>query len=174
MLPARLQDRCNSAHVIGIASASGYTLEFSKPSIDNSGKATLITATDQALHTPGVVFEIDGTDRDALDNFEGAGKGGGYDRYDEFAIHLTDTGEQITASTYLATETKPHLRPYDWYLALVIAGAHHHKLDADHARSLRMIEYLIDTKIDRRTRTAALQALAKHGFDDHKALLKRA
>ena len=41
MLTERLRARCPSANCIGIATATGYALEFSKSSVDGSGKATL-------------------------------------------------------------------------------------------------------------------------------------
>ncbi len=168
MLPARLQARCQSARVIGTACAPGFDLEFSKPSKDGSGKATLIEATD--ITAPGVLFEIDKAERGALDRAEGAGYG--YDRADDFAAEITGTGERITATTYIASRADRQLKPFDWYLALVIAGAHHHALGDDHLAKLRRIAHIIDTDHARKSRRQALDALQAHGFDDHLALLK--
>ncbi len=170
MLPARLKARCASARVIGAASAPGFDLEFSKPSKDGSGKATLVTAADIA--TPGVLFEIAKADLDPLDRAEGAGFG--YDRADDFTAEITGTGERITATTYIASMTDRQLKPFDWYLALVIAGAQHHALGDEHMERLRLIEHLIDEDHSRKTRAEALTALLAHGFDDHNVLLKRA
>lgn len=169
MLTARLTARCPSAKVLGTASAPNHTLEFIKQSNDKSGKATLISASQQGLHTPGVLFEIAKSDLGELDRVEGAGFG--YDRHDEYEIRLAGNDEHITATTYLARKTVAHLKPYDWYLALVIAGAHHHELDARHAQSLCQIEYVIDADLTRKTRTDALTALAAHGYDDYNVLL---
>ena len=171
MLTARLTARCPSAKVIGTASVSNHTLEFTKPSTDNSGKATLIAVGDQAIHTPGVLFEIANIDLPKLDSVEGAGNG--YDRHDEFEIRLARTDEKVTAMTYLTTKIEARLMPYDWYLALVIAGVRQHELDAEHAQRLRQTEYLIDDNLTRKGRIEALRALAAHGFVDHYALLKR-
>ncbi|WP_375567505.1 gamma-glutamylcyclotransferase family protein [Oceaniradius stylonematis] len=171
MLPARLQARCASARVIGAASAPGFDLEFSKLSKkDGSGKATLVTAADIA--TPGVLFEIDKANLGALDRAEGAGFG--YDRADDFTAEITGTGERITATTYIASATDRQLKPFDWYLALVIAGAQHHALGDDHVARLRLIEHLIDEEYGRTARRKALEALLAHGFDDHLVLLKKA
>lgn len=79
--------------------------------------------------------------------------------------------ETIEASTYLATRTKAHLKPFDWYLALVIAGVHEHKVGDDHAQRLRETSYDPDTDENRNTRLAALKALAAHGHKDYMSLL---
>lgn len=170
MLTARLRHRCPSARPVGTALISNHRIEFTKPSLDQSGKATLIAADAQGTHTPGVLFEIGKSDRPRLDEAEGAGQG--YDRHDEFDVVLTGTEEQISATTYLATETKPHLMPYDWYLALVIAGAREHGLDSAHIERLGRSEYRIDSLSNRSGRTAAMKALAAHGYTDHLQLLR--
>lgn len=167
MLPARLQTRCTSARVIGTAMATGYDLEFSKLSNDGSGKATLVAAAN--VSTPGILFEIDKCDRTELDRAEGPG----YERMDDFSAE-TGTGKRITATTYIASTTHRQLKPFDWYLALVIAGAQHHALGDEHMERLRLIEHLIDEDHSRKTRAEALTALLAHGFDDHNVLLKRA
>lgn len=118
MLSARLKARCPSAKVIGKATALGYALEFTKPGQDSSGKATLLNA---AGHdTPGVLFEIAKSDLAELDRAEGAHRG--YVRNDQFRIELAGQNAARVATTYLASKTEAHLMPYDWYLALVIAG----------------------------------------------------
>lgn len=168
MLSSRLIARCPSARVIGTASAANHALEFSKKSKDGSGKATLVSQK-TAIHTPGVLFEIDAGERNALDKFEGAGKG--YDRINEFSV--TTSEETVNATTYLASATQNDLLPFDWYLAVVIAGALEHELGDDHHNLLRANAHVIDVDMTRKTRTAALKALADHGHHDHMTLLKR-
>ncbi|MEZ0018208.1 gamma-glutamylcyclotransferase family protein [Sinorhizobium fredii] len=167
MLPARLKARCASARVIGPATAKGFRLDFSKRSTDGSGKATLIVHEGAA---PGVLFEIAKSDLAPLDRAEGAGKG--YDRVDGFRVVNAVTREPITATTYLASAPEADLKPFDWYLALVIAGAHHHALGDQHLAELRLIEWLNDDDFRRKSRIEALQALTAHGFDDHYVLLE--
>ena len=166
MLSSRLIARCPSARVISTASAANHALEFTKKSNDGSGKATLVSQSN-AIHTPGVLFEIDAGERGALDKFEGAGKG--YDRIDEFSV--TTNGETVNASAYLASARQSDLRPFDWYLAVVIAGALEHELGGDHLNLLRAIPYSIDEDVTRKTRAAALKALADHGHYNHITLL---
>jgi hypothetical protein len=82
MLPARLLGRCPSARAVGLGVARGWNLEFSKASKDGSGRATLVPAPASAI--PGVIFEIDLTEREKLDKHEGVGLG--YRRDDTFAV----------------------------------------------------------------------------------------
>jgi hypothetical protein len=151
--------------VISTASAANHALEFSKKSNDGSGKATLVSHSN-AIHTPGVLFEIDAGERCALDKFEGAGKG--YDRIDESSV--TINGESVNASTYIASARQSDLRPFDWYLAVVIAGALEHQLGGVHLNLLRATPYSIDEDVTRKTRAAALKALADHSYYDHMVL----
>lgn len=172
MLTARLRRRCPSARAIGTALILDHGLEFTKPSLDQSGKATLVPDSSPSACTPGVLFEVSKSDLPSLDKAEGAFLG--YDRHDEFDVRLTDTHEQVTATTYLAIETRPHLRPYDWYLALVIAGAQEHGLDSAHIEMLSRTEYRIDHIADRTGRAEAIRALRAHGYSDASQLLGRA
>lgn len=171
MLTERLRRRCPSARQVGTALIADHGLEFTKPSLDQSGKATLVADASQGARTQGVLFEIRKSDLSSLDKAEGAGQG--YDRLDAFEVLLAGTNEQVAATTYLATETKSHLKPYDWYLALVIAGAHEHRLDPAHIEMLGRTEYRMDDHSARPGRTEAMEVLAAHGHADHYRLLGR-
>lgn len=166
MLSARLIARCPSAKLVGVASVDSHSLGFSKKSVDGSGKATLIKQSAQ-FQTPGVLFEIGLAERDALDKFEGAGNG--YDRVDDFRV--TKTGQFIVATTYIASEIQNDLAPYDWYLALVVAGALEHGFDDQYTSWLRSIETMTDHVVARKSRVAALRALADQGHLDYASLL---
>ncbi|MHA7827552.1 MAG: gamma-glutamylcyclotransferase family protein [Roseovarius sp.] len=169
MLPARLQARCSSARVIGTGTALSFDLEFSKPGKDGSGKATLITSEVKSSTTPGVLFDIDMAELQSLDRAEGAGYG--YDRVDNFRITCASTGDIINATTYLASKTDPDLVPFDWYLALVLAGSHQNALFDAHQTRLRAVSHVIDTDKRREGRAEALRALSKHGYSNHLSLL---
>ena len=164
MLPARLIGRCPSAKAVGTSIARGWRLEFSKASKDGSGKATLVVAPNSAI--PGVIFEIDLGEREQLDQHEGVGFG--YRRDDALAVERSS----VPASTYLGISLDRTLRPFDWYLATVIAGAEHHKLDAAHVAELRSTLFVEDTDLDRKTRVAAIQAMREHGIEDYRKLLE--
>jgi hypothetical protein len=167
MLPARLQGRCKSARLVSRATAAGFGLEFSKVSKDGSGKATLFKAGDAA--TPGALFEVSDSDLGALDRAEGAGHG--YDRHESFAVEVTGSGERLNVRTYIATVIDRCLKPYDWYLALVIAGARLHAFSDGYQTRLRAIDYVADLQSDRGERVEALEALQIEGFTDYRSLL---
>lgn len=170
MLTTRLKARCPSVRVVGTAVARDHRLEFSKPSIDKSGKATLVRAPAGDGGTPGVLFEIDVTERDNLDRAEGAGNG--YDRHDSFEVASTQERQVLSVMTYLATRTDAALIPYDWYLALFVAGALEHGLGDQHLAALKAVQSNSDPKEDRQSRQDALMALALNGIHDYRALLR--
>ena len=164
MLPARLLGRCPSAKAVGLGVAREWNLEFSKVSNDGSGKATLVAAPNFAI--PGVIFEIDVAEREQLDKHEGVGFG--YRRDDAFAVE----GSAAPTSSYLGMSLDRTLRPFDWYLATVIAGAELHGLDATHVATLRSTRFVDDTELDRKTRVTAIQAMRKHGIKDYRKLIE--
>lgn len=169
MLTERLKARCDRARPSGCAFADGWVMEFSKPSKDCSGKASL--SRKAGCETAGVLFEIPMTQRDALDEAEGATLRGGYRRCDAFPVRLVGGDGTITASTYLATKTDRSLKPYDWYLALVIAGAREHGLGTACNASLLRTVPMPDPVEGRKTRVEAIEALKNAGFPDYRELL---
>ena len=144
--------------------AREWKLEFSKASKDGSGKATLVAAPNSAV--PGVIFEIDLTEREQLDKHEGVGFG--YRRDDTFAVE----GAATPTSCYLGTSLNHMLQPFDWYLATVIAGAEFHGLGNAHVSTLRGTRFVDDTELDRKTRVTAIKVMRKHGIEDYRKLLE--
>ena len=169
MLSSRLYARCPSAKMICAARVERYALDFSKKSLDGSAKANLVEQS-FSVQTPGVLFEINIEDRHTLDMFEGAGKE--YDRIDDFRINVE--GQTISATTYLATARHDDLVPFDWYLALVLAGAIEHRLGDEHIARICATGHQPDPVTGRTSRIAALDALVHHGHDDYMRLLGRA
>jgi len=165
MLTARLKSRCDSASVVGIAYANNRMIQFSKLSCDGSGKATLRPA--QGKRTPGVLFEIRSAQCDKLDHAEGFPNG--YDRCDAFPVHRPD-GQAVRAVTYLARSPEQGLSVFDWYLALVIAGAREHCLDDEHVEALQNVKCIPDPTDDRPARRKALKALDLAGYSDYRQL----
>ena len=169
MLTTRLKPRCPGVILVGRADAGDTVVEFSKPSIDRSGKATLRQAA--GGRAAGVLFEIPKSELGLLDSHEGVGSG--YERRDAFPVRLVDGGEIIQAAAYLATSPDSSLRPYDWYLALVIAGAQEHGLGDDYLAALRRVAYLADPDDSRRTRAEAIDALTAAGFAEYRKLFSQ-
>lgn len=169
MLTARLAARCPSVVACGVAVAEGYSRDFSKLSADRSGKATLVRSETTGQGSTGVLFEIKQSELPNLDRAEAAGKG--YDRLDSFPVRLSEDGQVVHTTTYLAKENHASLRPYDWYLALMIAGAQEHAIGQDHVSEFRKVAFDKDRDAVRPSRLDALDALRKHGHHDYRALL---
>jgi hypothetical protein len=167
MLPARLTARCPSARVIGPGTAADFGLRFTKPSKDGSGKATLVEQ--PGVRVPGVLYEVAIAEREALDRFEG--RGGGYDRDDSFLVLSPHSDAPVVTSTYLADGHDDRLKPFDWYLAIVIAGAAHHCFGEEYLGQLRRTAWQMDEKATRFTRIAAIEAMRGYGIEDHMTLL---
>ncbi|MCY4420231.1 MAG: gamma-glutamylcyclotransferase [Gammaproteobacteria bacterium] len=151
-------DRCPSAKYHANACADHFSLEFSKISRDGSGKATLCPSHESRIH--GVVFTIEHRELGNLDRAEF-----GYRREDRFEVRLAGTGDCMRVSTYIALDEykDPGLEPYDWYLALCIAGALEHKLPEAVTDTFRNTAYWTDSNASRQT--DALRILRAAGID---------
>jgi gamma-glutamylcyclotransferase len=161
MLTERLQSRCASAKARHVACADNWALTFSKRSQDGSGKATISKATDGQVF--GVVFDLDESELPELDRFEGAGDG--YDRKDDFLVHIDGSQEPLNVVTYIASPTHidTNLEPFDWYLSLVIAGARQHALPPEYVSALEATPSRADPKADRQSRRKAMELLRGAG-----------
>lgn len=167
MLTERLTQRGLNPTKPRRAYANDRIIEFSKLSKDCSGKATLRLRVGH--RTPGVLFRIPITELCILDSFEDAGKG--YFRCNHFPVHLSKNDEIVCAKTYLAACHYLNLEPYDWYLALVIAGVLKQCLGANHLTMLRGMSYYPDIDYDRKGRRDAIKVLCDAGFPDYQSLL---
>jgi hypothetical protein len=167
VLSARLKRRCNSARIVTTAQARGHRVAFDKLSEDTSGKANLLRG-DAYTSALGVVYEISSADARRLDAIEGPG----YRRRDGFPVTCLQTGGQLRAITYTACENVGGLEPYDWYLALVLAGLAEHGIDAAYARELQSTRSVVDPEKDRETRHNALRDLRAAGHPDYNSLLR--
>jgi gamma-glutamylcyclotransferase (GGCT)/AIG2-like uncharacterized protein YtfP len=161
MLTERLQARCASAKVIGTAAVHGYELSFAKIGQDGSGKATLLLNENSAQQVHGVIFNVAKSELATLDWFEGER----YNRIDEFQVFTT--GGVIPAITYIAPSAYRDTtqQPYDWYLALILAGALQHGFASDYVSFVKQITTAKPDPIpDREGRLQALAALEKSGY----------
>jgi gamma-glutamylcyclotransferase (GGCT)/AIG2-like uncharacterized protein YtfP len=161
MLVGRLQERCATARVLGPATAKGYLINFSKKGRDGSGKASIHKMTGTGAIVHGVLFEIDVSEIPMLDRFED--HPGGYRRDDHFIVETAEAKSRLEVSTYIAADKAIDdlLKPFDWYLALVISGAIQHKLPYDYLEALMKIECVRDPDSDnRRTATRLLKTIA--------------
>lgn len=153
MLKERLIARCPNSIFAGQATLKDHRLTFEKPSQDGSGKCGF--SPDSSSNVIGVLWSIDPSELPQLDSLEGAGHG-----YESSLVTLSrDTGEHVEAQTYCATNQKTGIRPYDWYLALVIAGAQQRHLPDKYISALFDTQFQIDNDQKRPSRLQALCSL---------------
>ena len=166
LLTERLVHRCDAARPLGHAQAPGYRVGFAKYSrVDGSGKATILEDAGAAW---GVLYELPGAQLDVLDEFEGVGKG--YDRLDS----LTVQGPEGTceAVSYIASEPREGLPPFDWYLALILAGVRQHRLPEAVWEGFHGTEHVPDPDPGRPGYQAAVRALEAAGHKGWRSLLR--
>ncbi len=130
---ARIRRRVSSALVKATGQLPGFRLSFNKNSRDGSAKCNAIYTGRSGDYLPGVVYEINASQKCLLDAAEGLGSG-----YFQ-ASHFIDveTGP-VEAYLYVAhpAHTNEDIQPYDWYCELVIRGAKQQGLNAGHVNEL--------------------------------------
>ncbi len=151
MPSARLRERCPSARTLGKAELSGFELRWHKRSKDGSGKCDIVRVDAPEAVVHGALYEIDASERAALDRAEGAGHG-----YQEAAVVVLLDGVERRATTYQATDTDGSLRPYCWYRAFVVSGAREHRLPEDYIALLEAVHCIEDEDRDRHTKNIRL------------------
>ncbi len=105
--------------VIGTATLPKYRLVFNKQGRDGSGKANLEKTGNSEDEVRGVLYELSKEEKAELDKKEGRN---GY-KHETFRKLVDDKGTEVPAWAYVATNPKEGLKPYDWYLRIIIGGA---------------------------------------------------
>lgn len=144
MLTRRLLGRTPSARAVGLATLHGHALRWHKVSKDGSGKCDVVASADGTVY--GVLFEIDLSDKPALDRAEGLGWG-----YRQVELEVQTAGGPVQALSYQATNIDHGTKPYDWYQTLVVAGAREHGLSADYVQTLEAVATVEDWNRERAT-----------------------
>ena len=167
MLERRLRDasRAPSAVFQATAVSSGRRLSFDKRGLDGSGKCNLTATPSEDARAFGVLFEIDKKDGPALDVAEDTRRGG-YARR-TIVVERLDLAQQVEAQTYLANEdfVDDALVPFDWYHALVVAGALEHSLPSPYLTELRAVPTVRDPDPQRRESGLSLLGEWRAQFD---------
>ena len=151
--PLRLSSRVASARFLDVVEMPGYQLAFHKRSIDGSAKCLVYSGQDSSRVVYGALYEFESHEKQVLDKFEGVGNG-----YIEQPLQLTLNKETLNSYAYFAqaTHIEPALVPYDWYKALVLAGARHHGLPAEYVASIEATPSIPDPDIERAQANAKL------------------
>ncbi|ERN40434.1 hypothetical protein KR51_00029750 [Rubidibacter lacunae KORDI 51-2] len=151
MFTRRLRDRAPSARPFGIARLPGHRLAWHKIGRDGSAKCDIRETGRPDDFVWGILFEIASAEKSVLDRAEGLGCG-----YEYKTVSLFAQGLAIEAGTYYATHIDVSLRPFDWYLSFVLAGAREHGLPSTYLSALTSISAVNDPDVDRRKRNLAL------------------
>lgn len=106
-----------------------------------------------------MLYEIDRHELEPLDYAEP-----GYRREDGFKVKVADTGVCKTVTTYIALDehTNPELKPFDWYLALMVAGAMEHRFPSTVIAAYRNTATWVDEEMKRKLGADSL--LQEAGF----------
>jgi gamma-glutamylcyclotransferase (GGCT)/AIG2-like uncharacterized protein YtfP len=175
MLEQRLRDpaRAPSAVFVGVGTVRGFRLVFHKAGLDGSGKCTLDVTHQDSDAAYGVVFEIDDAHWPRLDEAEGV-RGGGYSR-ETMRVELAACGTWVPAHAYLANRqaVDPSCVPFEWYKALVVAGALEHGLPDDYIRALQDVAAARDPDDGRREAALAVLGGFRPDFDAGRLTTRR-
>lgn len=137
---SRLKERAPGAERVSIFSLKEHDLRFHKASKDGSGKCDAFYTGNSDDCVIGSLFEISSYEKKALDKFEGLGDG-----YEEkIVIVLSQSGEEVEATTYYATSLDETLKPFSWYKNHVLVGAKESRLPAQYIEKIECVESIQD------------------------------
>ena len=157
----RQPDRAPSAVFVCSASLAGHSLNFHTRSVrDGSGKCNIVETrmTGDLVH--GVLYEISGGNRGALDVAEGYKRG-----YARQEVEVLAAGGWLPAFTYVAQRNyvDQSLEPYHWYKEFVVAGAFEHGLPDAYVEELRLVMSRADPDANRDEAARMMLAVATAG-----------
>jgi len=149
--PVRLTARVPSARVVDVVEVRGHSLAFHKRGADRSGKCLLYPGQGGDKVVYGVMYEFDARERVILDRIEGDG-------YRGESVTVTADGEPLASYLYMAQQTHidPALTPFQWYKAMVLAGAHYHDLPVGYIAQIEATPARADPDPDRARRNESL------------------
>ncbi|HZV91941.1 MAG TPA: gamma-glutamylcyclotransferase, partial [Caldimonas sp.] len=118
-----------------------------------SAKCHLVETGRDADLVWGVLYEIDIAEKGRLDEAEGLGV-----HYAHRNVRVETDAGTVEAGAYFAIDADESLRPFDWYVAFVLAGAAEHGLPADYVAAIAALPVLVDDDAVRRSRNLAILA----------------
>jgi len=109
--------------------------------VDGSAKADAYFTGRRGDRVLGVVYEIDGAEKPALDEAESLGRG-----YNIAGASLLCEGVRHSCFFYVADSTyiRDDILPFDWYLDLVLEGARFHGFTDDYVASIAAVAVRAD------------------------------
>jgi hypothetical protein len=146
LLTARLRERTPTARVVGPSVLERHGLRWHNSGADGSGKCDVVACHDAQSRVLGVVYEIHARDKPRLDAAESLGV-----CYGERVADVLLADRTLQASLYYGLKTDPTLVPYDWYKALVLAGAREHGFDLHYVADMQCVPCKVDSDSTRAT-----------------------
>lgn len=145
--PPRLAARVGPVSSAGRVRLDGWALCFDKRGADGSGKCTLEARPGSVSY--GAIYTLSGAARATLDRIEGVGHG-----YEGRWLELEGRGP---CYVYLAEDRwrERELAPFEWYKALVVAGARHHDFPPDYLSQIEAVAAVPDADSARTARNQA-------------------
>ncbi len=141
MLERRLQNpaRAPSASFRVTGRMRGYQLRFHKVGMDGSAKCNAFSTGNLDDYVCGVVFDIQSQDLEALEIAEDVPRGG----YSSAQVRIETLRDSrpLLVNCYVANVEfiDDNLLPFEWYKALVIAGALEHNLPEWYVQQLQQV-----------------------------------
>lgn len=157
LLQDRLRARCPSAQFYCVGRTDGEALDFSKVGSDGSGKAT-IKRVSQKESVLGAIYEIETGEIPSLDAAES-----GYNIENNYIVYDRDN-LPIQTFTYRAQQEliDQNVKPFKWYMDLIIAGAVEKKFPKIYISNLKNVLSVNDPDSCRPERLKALEVLKNH------------
>ncbi len=147
----RIEARLDRCTLVCAAWMDGWALRFHKRGRDGSGKCDAFRTDAPRDRLRGIVYELSAAQKFRLDDIEGSG----YTSHRSRA--MTSCGElDVVLYTAVVDCIDVALRPFDWYLALVAAGAAAAGLPAAYVRDLEATPCMPDPDPDRTALNFAL------------------
>lgn len=151
--PGWLRRRVPGAELLGTGTLPGHRLAFRKRGRDGAGRSD--ACPDPAARLPGVLYALDAADFGSL-----GAAGAGY-RAAEVAIETAAGARRAVCWRADPAEVEEGLRPWDWYVALIRAGALLLGLPGEHVRWLESVPVAADPD---RERVALARAVIAAGL----------
>ncbi len=155
LLSRRIHARVPSARVVARGVLRGHELRWHKVGQDGSAKCDVVATGNAQSRVFGVVYAIAAAEKPRLDKAEGLGAG-----YAQRQAEIETDSGPVNAWLYHATAIEPGLIPFDWYKALVVAGAREQQLPAAYVAWLEATAAREDRDFER---SATNHALASAG-----------
>ena len=157
MLRERLVARVSTAEGVAVGVVRDYRLDFAKVSVDHSGKGDMVSSPGGEVW--GVLYEFDASQKADLDKHEGP-----HYRAQEVVVSTTDGDQAAWAYMVELHRRDPSKVPYDWYLALIVAGARQGGLPKSYIQALEATPFHVHGDEEWKERKNALAALAAAGM----------